>query len=211
MTPFEKIYRLMIKPQLILIYLILVILAYQYADRVVATYFYEIDVRKHASFLYVLTALGSMQVYAVLFFISGLYFRYFKVNREYEAKSWYLLSCILLVNMLGLVLKIMFGRARPDLLFNSHLFGFYWFKLHRFYWSFPSGHTITIISLASGLGVIFPKYFYMFLGAALVIASSRILLYHHYISDVMTAVYLSIIVVGIFTQYVRKKQLFYRV
>ena len=104
-------------------------------------------------------------------------------------------------NLFGFVVKIVLGRARPDLLFSIDYFGFYGFKLNNLYWSFPSGHTLTSTALASGLGVIFPRYFYAFLGGALLVASSRILLYHHYLSDVMTGLYMSLLLVGIFTHY----------
>ncbi|MCL9685619.1 phosphatase PAP2 family protein [Legionella maioricensis] len=206
MTQFEKTYNLMKKPWAILLYLVLVILAYHFVDRPMASYFHQLDLRANFHILNLLTTLGKVIIYVVLFTLAGLYFRYIATNPVYEARSWYLLACVVIANLVCLILKTSLGRARPDLLFTSNIFGFYWFKTTALYWSLPSGHTTTVISVASGFGVIFPKYFYAFLGLAFLIVLTRVLLYYHYLSDVMTAFYLCILVVGVFTQYIKRNQ-----
>jgi membrane-associated phospholipid phosphatase len=206
MTQFEKTYNLMKNPWTILVYTVLVILAYHFIDRPLATYFHQLDLRTNLHILNLLTGLGKVIIYVVLFAVAGLYFRFIGTNPVYEARSWYLLACIVLTNLLCLMLKTSLGRARPDLLFTSNIFGFYWFKTTALYWSLPSGHTTTVVSLASSFGVIFPKYFYAFLGLAFLIVLTRVLLYYHYLSDVMTAFYLCILVVGVFTQYIKRNQ-----
>ena len=115
-----------------------------------------------------------------------------------------MLACLLLVNLFGFVLKIILSRARPDLLFDGNLFGFYWFKFSDLYWSFPSGHSITVVSLASGLSVLFPKYFYALFAVAFLVIVTRVFLCFHYLSDVMTGAYLSVLVVGFFTQSIKR-------
>ena len=206
MTQFERTYNLMKNPWTILVYIVLVILAYHFVDRPLATYFHQLDLRTNLHILNLLTGLGKVTIYVVLFTLAGLYFRFIGTNPVYEARSWYLLACVVLANLLCLILKTSLGRARPDLLFTSNIFGFYWFKGTALYWSLPSGHTTTVVSLAGGFGVIFPKYFYAFLGLAFLIVLTRVLLYYHYLSDVMTAFYLCILVVGVFTQYIKRNQ-----
>ncbi|MFT4058355.1 MAG: phosphatase PAP2 family protein [Legionella sp.] len=208
MTQFEKIVYFMKKPWVIGLYAILVVFTYIFIDKTVAAYFYQLDLRTDVAALNVLTVFGKWIAYVVLFVASGLYFRYIQVNPLYEGRSWFLLGCILVANLVCLVLKIVFGRARPELLFISNEFGFYWFKLKSDFWSFPSGHTITVVSLAAGLGVLFSRYFYAIFTVALLIASSRILLYYHYVSDVMTGFYVSVLAVGFFIQYLRKNKCF---
>ncbi|WP_454780625.1 phosphatase PAP2 family protein [Legionella sp. WA2022007384] len=211
MTQFEKLFNFMKKPWVIIFYAILVILAYYFVDRTVATYFHQLDLEAKLPFLSVLTALGKWIAYIVLFFVAGLYFRYIQVNTVYENRSWYLLGCVLLANLVCLFLKVALSRARPELLFASNEFGFYWFKLSSNYWSFPSGHTTTVISLAAGLGTLFPRYFYSLLVVALLVAASRILLCFHYLSDVMSAFYISLLVVGFFTEYVKRTNWFNKI
>ncbi|RUR27550.1 phosphatase PAP2 family protein [Legionella qingyii] len=210
MTQFEKLFNFMKKPWVIIFYAIFVILAYYFLDRLLAIYFHQLNLETKLPFLGVLTALGKWIAYIVLFFIAGLYFRYIQVNTVYENRSWYLLGCVLLANLVCLILKVALSRARPELLFASNEFGFYWFKLSSNYWSLPSGHTTTVMSLAAGLGILFPRYFYVLLVVALLVAASRILLCFHYLSDVMSAFYISLLVVGFFTEYVKRKNWFHK-
>lgn len=205
MTQFDRTFNFMKKPGVIITYVILVVLAYLFADQPLATYFHKLDLRTNLKLLKILTAFGQWAAYLPLFFLAGLYFRYIQKNQVYETMSWYLLACVFVPNMVGFIIKICIGRARPDLLFDIHSFGFYWFQFKSLYWSFPSGHTITVVAVASGLGVLFPKHFYVLLALALCVALSRVLLYHHYLSDVMTGFYLSIVVVGLMTEFFRSK------
>jgi membrane-associated phospholipid phosphatase len=204
MTQFERTFNLIKKPWAMVVYAVLVILAYQFVDKPLAIYLHELDLRTNLHVLNILTSTGKVFIYVVLFAFLGLFFRYVRTNFVYEARSWYLLACVVVSNLICLILKTTLGRARPDLLFTNNDFGFYWFKLSSSYWSFPSGHTTTVISLAAGLGVIFPKYFYAFLVPAFFVVLTRVLLYYHYLSDVMTALYLCLLVVGLFTQYIKR-------
>ncbi|MCW8410046.1 phosphatase PAP2 family protein [Legionella sp. PATHC035] len=208
MTQFETLFHVMKKPWVIFIYAIFVILAYHFVDKPLATYFYQSALGTKLPFLELLTALGKWVAYIILFFIAGLYFRYIQVNAVYEARSWYLLGCVFLANLVCLILKVTLSRARPDLLFSSNEFGFYWFKLSSNYWSLPSGHTTTVISLAAGLGTVFSRYFYVLLVIALFVVASRVLLCFHYLSDVMSAFYITLLVVGFFTEYLKRKNWF---
>lgn len=205
MTEFKKTFLFMRKPWVILLYAILVILAYHFVDRSLAVYFYHLDLGNKIPLLGVLTALGKWIAYIILFFIAGLYFRYFQINPEYEARSWYLFGCVFIANLVCVILKVIVSRARPELLFSNHEFGFYWFKLSDDYWSFPSGHTTTVVSLATGLGVLFHRYFYVLLVVAILVAASRIMLCFHYLSDVMSAFYISVLIVSFFTECLKRK------
>jgi membrane-associated phospholipid phosphatase len=204
MNQFEQLYSLMKKPWIIALYALLVILVFNFADKPTALYFYHLDLRSNVHILHLFTALGKWSIYVLVFFFLGLFFRYVRKNPILEQKAWFLFACIVLTNLVGFVLKIVLSRSRPDLLFDGNLFGFYWFKFNDLYWSFPSGHSITIAGLAAGLGVLFPRYLYFFIALALLVISTRIFLYFHYLSDVMTGFYLSILVVGAFTESLKK-------
>lgn len=208
MTQFEKTCHFMKKPWVIGLSITLVVLAYIFVDRPLATFFHQLELRTNIHVLRILTALGQWIAYLVIFFFVALYFRYVRVNLVCESRSWYLLGCMLAANLVCFVLKVILGRARPDLLFTINEFGFYWFKFSKYYWSFPSGHTTTVVSLAIGVGVLFPRWFYVAIVVALLVAASRVLLYYHYLSDVLAAFYLTVFVVGFFTQYLRQKNWF---
>ena len=204
MTQFERFFAVMKKPWMVLGYLLFVVLAYNYLDRPIAIYFHNLDYRNYAHLLTAITALGRWKYYFLILIILGIFFRFGKKNEVYEQRAWFLLACILLANIAGGVLKVIVSRSRPDLLFDGNYFGFYWFKFNDLFWSFPSGHSITVAALAAGLGALFPRYFYIFLGLALVVISTRVFLYFHYLSDVMTGFYISILVVGFFTESLKK-------
>jgi undecaprenyl-diphosphatase len=80
-----------------------------------------------------------------------------------------------------MLLKKISGRKRPCEI-EPHC----WAKLlppDRF--SFPSGHTITAFAVAIGLGEFYPVLLAPLLFCALAIATSRILLGMHFLSDVL--------------------------
>lgn len=205
MTSFEKIFHWMKSPFILFLFICLIVLSYFYVDRDVASYFYSLNSRSHLFLFNWLTVLGKWKLSAFVLLGFWLYFRYIKVNTVYELRCWYLLGCVVLSNFICLALKITLSRARPDLLFQAQQFGFYWFQFKKAYWSFPSSHTITIVSLASGLGVLFPRHFYALLCVAVVISMTRVVLYYHYLSDVMIGFYLAVLIVGYWTEIIKKR------
>lgn len=91
----------------------------------------------------------------------------------------------------GDILKPFFGRARPLLWMNEHIFGFTWHGAHWAYWSFPSGHTITIVALAAALAQVERRGRPFYIAAALLVAASRVVLTEHYLSDVMAGAFIA--------------------
>ena len=81
------------------------------------------------------------------------------------------------------VLKVVFGRARPKLLFQSDVYGFDWLVWHPDHWSFPSGHSATIVALMTALWFLWPQHilFYVVVGA--IVCASRVVVGAHYLAD----------------------------
>lgn len=203
----KRVFKRMIHPAMIAFYTVIMIICYLYFDRPIALYFYQMDLRQQLSWLAVVSLLGKWQIAVFPLLAAALYFHFFQPNSAWKNRFWFLFLCVFIPNVVGTILKILLGRARPDLWFSSQLYGFYGLKFHRPYWSFPSGHTITIASLASGLTILFPRYVYLFSIAALAVVSTRILLYHHYLSDVLSTLYLTIIAVGLMKCFLNKRKL----
>ena len=87
-----------------------------------------------------------------------------------------------------LVLKKLSGRKRPCEI-EPHC----WAKLlppDRF--SFPSGHTITAFAVAISLGAFYPIVLLPLLFCAICIATSRVLLGMHFLSDVLAGALIGI-------------------
>lgn len=85
----------------------------------------------------------------------------------------------------GDILKPLFGRARPKLWLDQGIFGFTWHGARADYWSFPSGHAITIVALALALAQVERRGLPLYVAAALLVVASRIVLTEHYLSDVL--------------------------
>jgi len=195
----------MTKPWVVVSYLGFVVLSILYLDRPIAVYFHALEHGKNLLILNCVTALGVAPAYMALFAVLILLFRYVCRNQLYEARVWFLFLCLSLSNVICLVLKITLGRARPELLFDKQLYGFYGIHKQSSYWSFPSGHTTTIMSIALGLCVVFPRYCYAFILMGLTVVASRVMLTQHYLSDVMMASYLVLLEVGILLYWLRRK------
>jgi membrane-associated phospholipid phosphatase len=207
MSPFDRLFTLMTKPLVIVLYIGLIISSILYLDVPIATYFFNAGVGENFTFLTYLTKIGLGGIYYPAFFGLALFFRYVHKNPDWEAKFWFLLLCLIIPAITTLILKMSLGRARPTLLLqdSSHFYGFYGFKTSAYFWSFPSGHATTIMSVVLGLCIVFPRYFYALILLGLAVAFSRVLLNHHYLSDVLFAIYLTLIQIGCFLYVLKRK------
>ncbi|WP_131780959.1 phosphatase PAP2 family protein [Legionella gresilensis] len=205
MAPFNRLILIMTRPWVIMAYILIVTVLFLYVDKPLAEYLALQNFRINLIFLNHFTKLGLGLTYFITFFLGILYFRYIKVNRIWEARMCFLWLCVVVSSIFCGILKVLFSRARPDMWFNGHYYGFYWLKANAPFWSFPSGHTTNIMAIAFGLCVLFPRYFYAFLLVGFSVAFSRVLLIHHYFSDIVTGTYLSLLSVGLILWILRKK------
>jgi membrane-associated phospholipid phosphatase len=83
------------------------------------------------------------------------------------------------------VIKIFLGRRRPRDEFEHGLYGFRYFTWQLQYDSFPSGHSMTIFSVAVILAAAFPVLAPLWIAAAAWFALTRALLTAHFLSDVL--------------------------
>jgi lipid A 4'-phosphatase len=90
------------------------------------------------------------------------------------------------------LLKTVVGRTRPKLLFAGDAYDFTFWATRADHWSFPSGHTATIVALATALYVLWPRWLPLYLLAAAMVAASRVVLNQHYLSDVAFAAFLAV-------------------
>lgn len=87
--------------------------------------------------------------------------------------------------LIGDVFKELCGRARPPLLFEKGVYGFFPMAGDYLHFSFPSGHTLRIFSSMVAIGFILPKLRYPALCLAVLVGVSRVLALKHYPSDVL--------------------------
>jgi lipid A 4'-phosphatase len=92
------------------------------------------------------------------------------------------------------ILKVIFGRARPKLLFNAQFDGFTWFGWQADYWSFPSGHAATIVALLTALAYLWPSQALFCLVVGVTVAASRVIVGAHFFSDTIAGAWLAVLI-----------------
>ncbi len=197
MIRFEALFKGMTKPWVIVSYAAMMVCLFLYVDKSIAIFFDTLEHGHFQTLLGHITILGKSKPTIGILVILALIFRYVLRLSQWEAKAWFLCLCTLIPSVIVLALKILFGRARPELLFSDGLYGFQWLEYSRPFWSFPSGHTATIMGLVFGLCIVWPKQCLIFLSLGCLVMLSRIVLVQHYMSDVMVSAYLALIEVGV--------------
>lgn len=205
MSPFQRILFQMTRPWVVIVYMCMLVILYLYADKPVAEYFASFGWRGQSVVLDGLSNIGIFEVWLVFFVVAALYFRYIRVNKLWEQRAWFMWFNIVFTGAICIVLKISLGRARPDLWLSDHIFGFYGFHLTPKYWSLPSGHTTTIMTLTFALSILFPRYVVMLVGFGIMIAVLRVLLVFHYMTDILFAAWLALIEVGLLYSLLQKR------
>lgn len=104
-------------------------------------------------------------------------------------------------------LKFIFGRYRPKMMFKEHLYGFAFFELKGKMTSFPSGHTATIVALMLSLYFINPKYKVIYFAISFIIIATRLVLYQHYLADVVFGFYLAVVLTICIKHYLDRRGL----
>ncbi|MGC6403895.1 MAG: phosphatase PAP2 family protein [Candidatus Comchoanobacterales bacterium] len=161
------------------------ILSFFYVDKILAWYFHSIE-RDNIVILIMseITEFGKGIYGAGATIILWLY-AYIYNDKKRLLESQYLAYVLVTGGIIVAFIKVLFGRARPELLFSRSEFGIYFLKTKSAYWSFPSGHTLTSISLMLSLSMLYPRYRYIFISCFGLISLSRIVLCKHYLSDVI--------------------------
>ncbi len=113
--------------------------------------------------------------------------------RRLSAIPAFLFASIAVSGLAVDIMKIGFGRTRPKLLFGADLYGFTGFAWRADHWSFPSGHTDTIVALFSALWWLWPQHLLFYILAAAIVAGSRVVSGAHYPSDVLAGALVAVL------------------
>ena len=92
------------------------------------------------------------------------------------------------------LLKVVFGRARPKLLFGADFYGFTWFGWNADHWSFPSGHAATIAALSTALWCLWPRHVLLYLLVGATVAASRVVVGAHFLGDAIAGAWLAVLI-----------------
>lgn len=207
MNKFERLFNAMTRPWVIVLWGALIVLFVGVLDQPITEAVHAIQPKLPLSGLRLLTFLGWWPLYCIGLAVLALSCRIIFQKKQLEKRVWFLWLCVVVANCICVFLKIGFGRARPDVWFSQHIYGFYGPHKSSLYWSFPSGHTTTIMSVMFGLCVLFPRHCVAFIVFGLMVVGSRILLTQHYVGDVLFASYLALIEVGLLYHWTKSRLL----
>lgn len=102
--------------------------------------------------------------------------------------SLLMLATMAVGGLVMLALKRSVARARPKLFFEEGIYGLGEpFSRARYFHSFPSSHTYAAFAVAVVLGILAPRWRWVFLALAALVAVSRLVNLDHYLSDIMAA------------------------
>ncbi len=181
---------------------ILVAVSIESVDRSLALFLHTRDADLHAVFE-LIGRLGEAWGWLLLFGLAfaGLHWGgelprlrpVVEPMRALSAIPAFLFASIAASGLVVDVMKIGFGRLRPKLLFQLDLYGFTWLSWRPDHWSFPSGHTATIVALFGALWWLWPQHLLFYILAAAIVAGSRIVVGAHYPSDVMAGALVAVL------------------
>jgi lipid A 4'-phosphatase len=171
-----------------------------YVDRPVALFFHQASPPVVEAFR-VATRLGVSTYYligaaavALVFWLIG---RLAETRWAARLGAAAVVPCFLFLSIAisGLItdlLKVVFGRARPKLLFANETFGFDWWGTKADFWSFPSGHATTVVAIAAALFCLWPRFLPVYVAFAALVSLSRSVVGAHYVSDIAAASFIAI-------------------
>lgn len=194
-------------PIVLSIYILLIISAYFFWDVPVAHFFYTLHRSTSIdNLIHVINNIGLGYFYVIGFPILAFIFLEVLKKPNIARAFVFLWLCLMFAGAVCDIIKVILARARPEQFLHYQQYGFfYWLKFKAYYWSFPSGHTTVIASIMIGLSYLKPRYTHIFICIALIVSAMRIVLAQHYISDVMTAFYLSLVCVYFLHAFYLKK------
>jgi membrane-associated phospholipid phosphatase len=144
-------------------------------------------------------------------------------------RIWILILTVLAVSACTLLLKMSFGRPRPVFEDPSYLcgpFGTYpvfsntsatglelrspwqfWLKGVSNLWSFPSSHTSGATALGLSLWWLYPRLKPLIVVLLIIVATSRVILNAHYITDVLAGAAVGLIIAPLLLEHALKHAL----
>ncbi len=174
-----------------------------FVDRPVAVTVCTLDHTITGFFSYV-THLGESTAYLVTFGILFLLLYPASRMKRWKAYRWrlrkyawvslFLFVSIAVSGLLTDILKVIFARYRPVMLYETGKYGFTFFKFSPARMlSFPSGHANTIFAFMTALYLTAPRFRFLCFAIAALVAASRVIIGAHFPSDVIAGAYLGVV------------------
>jgi membrane-associated phospholipid phosphatase len=166
----------------------------QYVDRPLAQYF-----AAHAGALFevasFLTRFGDALWWLLPSLALFLAARFIWRSPPWAARALFVFASVAIPGILVDLIKLIAGRARPELWFTQGIYGFSYPHLQALYQSFPSGHAACASGASVALALLFPRHRPAWVAMGLGLGLTRVIVTAHYLSDVVAATLLAVLIV----------------
>ncbi len=196
--------------------ILLIVICYLYADKNMVAYFHSINTRRYQWMDTVQQLPALLLILSPVLIIAAYILT--KNNNNKQLKEFLVSSSlsILLANILKFPLKYVFSRYWPETFVNNNpsflrdgSYGFHPFHWGVSYSSFPSGHAITITAFATCIWMIYPRLRWIAVTLTLSVLLALLLLYYHFLSDLLAGSYIGIMLSIFLNNYLRKKYAYF--
>lgn len=145
-----------------------------------------------ASFL---TRFGNALWWLLPSFALFLVARFLWRSPAWAARALFVFTSVAVCGILVDLIKLLAGRARPELWLSQGIYGFSYPHLQALYQSFPSGHAACASGAGVALSLLFPRQRRLWVAVAMVLGLTRVVVTAHYLSDVVAASLLAALIV----------------
>ncbi len=171
----------------ICIYLFLGVLVFLFFDYSISKIFYNINSQTKSLFE-TLTHFGDSLYFFTTTIIIWVTIKIIqnknKILITISDISIFIFLNILFSGIIVQIFKHLIGRPRPSLFHSNELSALDFFNFKSSWHSFPSGHTATIFACIFCLIFLFPKIKNILISIAIIVASTRVIVGAHYVSDI---------------------------
>jgi membrane-associated phospholipid phosphatase len=152
-------------------------------DRPLALWFFALPAADKAVF----AALNEVGRSGWMFAAAGLVLAWalWRRRADWVVRASFVMGSVALGGLVINVVKVVAARARPRLLIADGTYGFHGFDFDALWNSFPSGHSQAIAAFGTALGLIWPRWRFVFLGLAVFPAAARMVMANHFAADVL--------------------------
>lgn len=189
-------------PCFALVWFSVIVVSYFYFDKPIAFFFRQL---KHSDLYNIANYVSDFGkgIYYIIGFTLLFLIAKFILHKQYWSRVFAFLFCAVVIpGIITRILKLILSRSRPTMLFHYDIYGFYFLKTKNAFHSFPSGHATTIAGLTIALALLWSRWWYLFITAAVLISLTRIIVTAHFLSDIMMGFYIgSIITLWLYEQF----------
>jgi membrane-associated phospholipid phosphatase len=131
-----------------------------------------------------------------LMFLGGMMFllayRLSSGNLIKADRGMFVIGCGVVSSCAADILKVFFGRLRPDALLEGGSYGFHILNGVDGFDSFPSSHAAIAMSMAEAASLLWPRNRRVFVSAVVTLAFTRLLVGRHFCSDILAGLALGL-------------------